>query len=68
MIRFSLGDDGPGLVKKSSIVITVRPEGDIVSQTGGTAAGDEVVFRIPLLRLLVLDTPLDFSLTFRPRE
>lgn len=65
MIRFSLGDDGPALVKKSSISITIRPEGEIVSQTGGTVSDGSVTFRLPLMRVLLLDTALDFSLSFR---
>jgi hypothetical protein len=65
MIRFSLGDEGPGLVKKSFIDVTIRPEGEIVSQAGGTAVNGGVLFRIPLLRLLVLDKPLDYAVTFR---
>lgn len=65
MIKFAIGDDGPGLVKKSSIIITVRPDGEIVSQSGGTVSGGAVVFRVSLLRLLVLDSPLDYSLTYR---
>lgn len=66
MIRFAIGEDGPALlVKKSFIVITVQPEGEILSQSGGTLGAGSVVFRIPLLRLLVLDSPLDFSVTFR---
>jgi hypothetical protein len=67
-VRFSLGDDGPAEVKKSSIVVSIQPEGDIVSQTGGTVSGGSVVLRIPLLRLLVLAAPLDFSMTFKPQE
>jgi hypothetical protein len=66
MIRFSLGEDGPAQVKKSSFLITIRPEGEIVSQTGGTISEGTVVFKIPLLRLLLLETPLDFSMSFRP--
>ncbi len=65
MIRFTMGDDGPTLLKKSFITLTIDPEGDIVSQTGGTVSGSAVVFRIPLLRLLVLDKPLDYSVTFK---
>jgi hypothetical protein len=65
MIKFSLGDEGPTLVKKSFIEISIRPEGEIVSQTGGTQTNGTVVFRIPLLRLLVLDKPLDYSVTFK---
>jgi hypothetical protein len=65
MIRFSLGDDGPSLLKKSFIVLTIDPEGEILSQTGGTLASGAVTFRIPLLRLLVLDKPLDYAVSFK---
>ena len=65
MIRFAIGEDGPALVKKSFIVITVRPEGEILSQSGGTVGAGAVSYRVPLLRLLVLDSPLDFSVSFR---
>ncbi len=65
MIRFTMGDDGPALLKKSFITMTINPDGDIVSQTGGTVSGGAVTFRIPLLRLLVLDKPLDYSVTFK---
>jgi len=65
MIQFSVGDDGPSLLKKSFITLTIDPEGAILSQTGGTIVGSAVVFRIPLIRMLVLDKPLDYSVTFR---
>jgi hypothetical protein len=65
MITFSLGEEGPALVKKSFIDVAIRPEGEIVSQSGGTVSGGTVLFRIPLLRLLVLDKPLDYSVTFK---
>ncbi len=65
MIRFSMGDAAPGLLRKSFFTLTVRPEGQIVSQAGGTMGDGAVVFRIPVLRLLVLDRPLEYSVTFR---
>jgi hypothetical protein len=65
MIKFSLGDEAPGLLKKSFVTLTIRPEGEIISQAGGTVSGGSVVFRIPLLRLLVLDKPLDYSVSFK---
>ncbi len=65
MIRFSVGDAAPGLLKKSFITLTVQPPGEIISQTGGAISGGAVVFRIPLLRILVLDRALDYSVTFR---
>lgn len=65
MIQFSLGEEGPALVKKSFIDVAIRPEGEIVSQVGGTVSNGTVLFRIPLLRLLVLDKPLDYAVTFK---
>jgi hypothetical protein len=65
MIRFSMGDAAPGLLKKSYFTLTVKPDGPIVSQAGGTLGDGSVVFRIPLLRVLVLDRPLEYSVTYR---
>ena len=64
MVRFSIGDDAPALLKKSYLTLTLAPEGQILSQSGGELTGGAVVFRIPLVRLLVLDKPLDYSATF----
>jgi hypothetical protein len=65
MISFTLGPDGPALLKKSFVDLVVKPEGTIVSQTGGTVAGGAVTFRIPLLRLLLLDKPLDYAVAWK---
>jgi hypothetical protein len=65
MIQFSLGPDGPALLKQSFIDLVVKPEGQILDQTGGTVAGGAVTFHIPLLRVLVLDKPLDYSVTWK---
>jgi hypothetical protein len=65
MVQFSLGDAGPAALKKSFITLTIDPEGDIVSQSGGAVKGGTVEFRIPLVRLLVLDTPLEYSVTYK---
>jgi hypothetical protein len=64
MVSFSIGDDAPALLKKSFVILTLDPEGEILSQTGGEVTGGAVVFRIPLLRLLILDKPLDYSVTY----
>jgi hypothetical protein len=65
MIKFSIGEDAPGLLRKSFITLTIQPEGEILSQAGGTVNGNTVVFRIPVLRALVLDRALDYAVTFR---
>jgi len=65
MIRFSIGDAAPGLLRKSFFTLTVHPAGEILSQSGGTVADGAVVFRIPVLRVLVLDRALEYSVTYR---
>jgi hypothetical protein len=65
MIEFSLGERGPPLLKKSFVTLTVTPEGRILSQSGGRLSDGSVVFKIPLIRILVLDRPLDYSVTFK---
>jgi hypothetical protein len=65
MIQFTLGPDGPAALKGSFFDLVVKPEGTIVSQTGGTVANGAVTFRIPLIRVLLLDTPLDYSLAWK---
>ncbi len=65
MIEFSLGAEGPALLKKSFVTLTIKPEGGVISQTGGTVSGGAAVFKIPLLSILVLEKPLDYSVTYR---
>jgi hypothetical protein len=64
MIRFSIGDAAPALLKKSFVTLSIQPSGKILSQSGGTLKDGAVTFRIPLLRILVLDRPLDYSVTW----
>jgi hypothetical protein len=65
-IEFAVGKEGPPLVKASFLELTVKVDGAIVGQTGGKIAGDAVVFHVPLLRMLMLEKPLDYSITFVP--
>ena len=64
MIRFSVGDAAPALLRKSFFTLTIQPPGQILSQSGGTVTDGTVTYRIPLLRVLVLDRPLDYSVTW----
>jgi hypothetical protein len=65
LIDLALGAGGAATLKASYIETTVLVKGRVVAQTGGTAVPGGVVFRIPLLRVLLLDKPLDYSLTFK---
>jgi hypothetical protein len=65
LIDLALGEGGSAALKASFIETTIAVKGQVVSQTGGTPVAGGVLFRIPLLRVLLLDKPLDYSLTFK---
>ncbi len=49
----------------SSLVFTVNVPGPIIGQQGGEVSGRSVTFRIPLIRMLMLDEELSYSVTYR---
>ncbi len=65
MVEFMLGDEGPQSLLDSFIELEVNVRGKILSQKGGRVAGNSVLFRIPLIRVLLLDESLDYSIVFR---
>ncbi len=65
MMKFALGEKGPDAIKASYITVTVKCEGRIISQEGGKVTHPNiVVFKIPLLKMLLLNQPLDYAVTF----
>ncbi len=67
-IEFAVGKDGPPQMKASSLKLVVRVDGQLVSQVGGRIENDAAVFDVPLLRMLMLEKPLDYSVTFIPNK
>jgi hypothetical protein len=65
LIDLALGEGGSTALKASVIETTILVKGKVVAQTGGSVVSGGVVFRIPLLRVLLLNKPLDYSLTFK---
>jgi hypothetical protein len=65
MIELALGEEGATKLQSSTIETRVTVKGTLVSQEGGTASGRVVTYKIPLLRVLLLDKPLDYSIVFR---
>ena len=65
MMQFALGDQAPAQIVDSWVEVEVAIDGTVVAQQGGELTETGVLFRIPLLRILVLDQPLDYSVTFR---
>ncbi len=65
MMKFALGETGPKAIKASYITARIKCEGKIISQKGGKVIDkNTVVFKIPLLRVLLLNQPLNYSITF----
>ena len=65
MMQFAMGDPAPKGIRDSAIELRVTVQGKIVSVTGGQVQKDgSVLFQIPLIRVLLLDRPLDYALTF----
>lgn len=64
IIEFAMGEDGPGAVMSSEINIKVKVQGRIVSQKGGKVKDGAVLFTIPLLRVCLLNQPLDFEVEY----
>jgi hypothetical protein len=65
MMEFLLGEEGPNAVQESMIEIRVNVKGRILSQKGGRIDGKSVIYEIPLLRVLLLEEPLEYSLVFK---
>src|SRR4030042_1396948 len=65
LIDLALGEGGAAALKASAIETTILVKGRVVAQSGGTTVPGGVAFRIPLLRVLLLDKPLAYSLPFK---
>ncbi len=66
MMEYMLGEESRQGIIDSVVDITVRVKGKIVSQTGGEKlSSDSVRFRIPLIKILVLNKPLNYEVKFK---
>jgi hypothetical protein len=65
LMDLALGEGGAESVRNGYIETKVNVRGKLVSQTGGTSTPGGVTFTVPLIRVLLLDKPLDYSLVFK---
>jgi hypothetical protein len=65
LMDLALGEGGAESVRNSYIETKVTVRGTLVSQSGGTITPGGVTFTVPLIRVLLLDKPLDYSLVFK---
>lgn len=65
MMQFALGDESRDGIHESYLIMDINVDGKIISQSGGTIIDQDTVrFRIPLLKILLLDEPESFSVSF----
>ena len=65
MMGFVLGDDGPPAIRDSTVTVRVVVESTIIEQDGGELQEDgSLLITIPLIRILVLDQPLEYKIVF----
>ncbi|UCF98570.1 MAG: hypothetical protein JSV89_03305 [Spirochaetaceae bacterium] len=65
LMDLALGEGGADSVRNAYIETKVTVRGNLVSQSGGKITADGVIFTVPLIRVLLLDKPLDYSLVFK---
>ena len=65
LMDLALGEGGAESVRNAYIETKVTVRGALVSQSGGKITPGGVIFTIPLIRVLLLDEPLDYSLVFK---
>ena len=65
LMDLALGKGGAESVRNAYIETKVTVRGTLVSQSGGTITPEGVTFTVPLIRVLLLDRPLDYTLVFK---
>ncbi len=65
MVELAFGEEGAKGLRRSYIELKVNVKGKILSQQGGIIRDDSVIFKIPLIKVLLLNTPLRYSIVFQ---
>ena len=65
MIELIMGPEGAQALKSSFLEVHFKPQGILISQSGGRIRDGSALFRIPLLQVLLLDKPLDYTVVFK---
>ena len=65
MMGFVLGDEGPSAIEDSTVTVRIQVDGRILEHDDGELQEDgSLLITIPLLRILVLDEPLDYTVVY----
>ena len=63
--EYTEGVDLKDVMELSIVTLDISVDGSIVSQKGGRQDGNTVTFEVPLLKLLTLNTPIDYEISFK---
>ncbi len=62
MISFLLGEEGPEVLRRSSVTVTFTLPGTVTEVTGAEKSGENTVsYTFPIIDFLLLNNPLSFS-------
>ncbi len=64
LVEFTIGDEGPQMVKDSFVTSTFEVNGNVVSQEGGHISRGDVIFELPLLKFLLLLETTEYEIIF----
>ena len=66
MIEFFFDVDGPAGIMDSRFDLIINVDGTIIDQKGGRKlGGNRIQFSVPLIRILLLDQNLEYSITYK---
>lgn len=64
LVEFTIGEDGPDMVKDSYVTSNFSVNGNVSSQDGGRISGKKVIFEMPLLKFLLLLDTTEYKISF----
>jgi hypothetical protein len=65
MVELAFGEDGAEGLHRSFIELKVNVQGSVISQQGGIIRDNSVIFKIPIIKVLTMNEPLQYSIVFR---
>jgi hypothetical protein len=64
LVEFTIGEEGPEMVKESFVTTELDVDGEVIYQMGGDPSRRKVDFEMPLLKFLLLLDTTEYRVTF----
>ncbi len=65
MMEYAMGEESHEVILQSYIKARITINGTLISQKGGEAANGTVLIKIPLIKMLLLEEPLNYLIVFK---